>query len=125
MDTCHQYLLSQHLPTRIAIGEPILQPGHLLATKQLSVTVIDSGARGVNIDDSTNREIGIDILLIPGYQPGVQHQQISVLHTSHGQPQFACEGKIACILSDRGVSGSHLSLADEKDYAVAYVVLEC
>lgn len=60
-----------------------------------------------------------------GFRQGVQHQQISVMHTSHGQPQFACEGKIAGILSDRGVSGSHLSLADEKDYAVAYVVLEC
>jgi holo-[acyl-carrier protein] synthase len=59
-----------------------------------------------------------------GFREGIQHRQISVAHTPAGQPRFNCQGKISVVLSEQGVSVCHLSITDEKNYAVAYVVLE-
>lgn len=59
-----------------------------------------------------------------GFRNGVLLHQISIVHNQAGRPELHCEGRIAEILNDHGVRDSHLSIADEKHYAIAYVVLE-
>lgn len=59
-----------------------------------------------------------------GFRNGLHLRQITVTHDTNGRPQFACEGKIADLLTGFGVTASHLSISDEHNYAIAYVVLE-
>lgn len=59
-----------------------------------------------------------------GFRNGVQLPQISIIHDKDGRPGFQYQGRIADILKERGVKSSHLSISDEKQYAIAYVVLE-
>jgi holo-[acyl-carrier protein] synthase len=48
---------------------------------------------------------------------------ISVVHDALGKPAFAFAPDLAEYLHQRGLT-AHLSLSDEADYAVAFVVLE-
>ena len=59
-----------------------------------------------------------------GFRNGVKPGDICVNHLPSGQPQIQFEGKITDIISINGISSCFLTLADEKDYAVACVVLE-
>jgi len=48
---------------------------------------------------------------------------IAVCHDAHGKPLFAFAPELAAYLDERGLS-AHLSISDERDYAVAFVVVE-
>ncbi|MDR2112129.1 MAG: holo-ACP synthase [Candidatus Accumulibacter sp.] len=48
---------------------------------------------------------------------------IAVTHDELGKPMFACAPELARYLAERGLT-VHLSISDEADYAVAFVVLE-
>ena len=48
---------------------------------------------------------------------------IAVGHAPLGKPIFNYAPELARFLSERGLSG-HLSISDEKDYALAFVILE-
>ena len=48
---------------------------------------------------------------------------ISVVHDDLGKPAFHCNPDAERLLSSRGLI-AHLSISDERDYAVAFVVLE-
>ena len=48
---------------------------------------------------------------------------ISVVHDALGKPAFDYAPKLAQLLSERGLV-AHLSISDEQDYALAFVVLE-
>jgi len=48
---------------------------------------------------------------------------VAVTHTDLGKPEFAFSPALAAYLAERKLS-AHLSLADEADYAVAFVILE-
>jgi holo-[acyl-carrier protein] synthase len=54
----------------------------------------------------------------------VSLQQISVIHDVLGKPAFAFAAELAVYLNKLGVSRHHLSISDERDVAVAFVVLE-
>ena len=51
-------------------------------------------------------------------------RRISVVHDAIGKPCFLFEAELADFLRKMGVVRHHLSISDERDYAVAYVVLE-
>ena len=48
---------------------------------------------------------------------------MAVGHDEHGKPAFEFAPTLAAYIAERGLT-SHLSLSDERDYAVAFVVLE-
>lgn len=50
--------------------------------------------------------------------------QISVTHDALGKPVFAFGTELAAHLDKLGVRRHHLSISDERDVAVAFVVLE-
>ena len=58
---------------------------------------------------------------------GVRHPAtlpaIAVAHDALGKPGFQFDGELACCLESQGLS-AHLSISDEADYAIAYVILE-
>ena len=48
---------------------------------------------------------------------------IAVVHDELGKPAFAYAPELASYLAERGLV-AHLSISDEKDYAMAFVVME-
>ncbi|MBI3561356.1 MAG: holo-ACP synthase [Gammaproteobacteria bacterium] len=58
-----------------------------------------------------------------GFRDGIHFQDISVVHDAYGKPGLQFSGAAAQLLRSRSVSTWHLSLADEAEYAVAFVVL--
>jgi len=59
-----------------------------------------------------------------GMRHGVCFTDISVIHSLLGQPQLQCSGSTQAFLDNLGVREAHLSLSDEVEFAVAFVVLE-
>jgi holo-[acyl-carrier protein] synthase len=59
-----------------------------------------------------------------GIAHGVTLPQIAVSHDTAGQPRLELSGAAAEHCARRGIVGWHLSIADERDHAVAMVVLE-
>jgi holo-[acyl-carrier protein] synthase len=58
-----------------------------------------------------------------GFRGGMKLSDIEVVHTEAGRPSLRCGGRTAALLEEMGAADSHLSLADERDYALAFVVL--
>ena len=48
---------------------------------------------------------------------------ISVVHDARGKPEFSFAAELAAQINERSLV-AHLSISDEKEYAVAFVVLE-
>ena len=59
-----------------------------------------------------------------GFRDGIRLSDIRVIHDRLGKPGLSCGGAAALLLQKLGVSFSHISLADERDFAVAFVVLD-
>ena len=59
-----------------------------------------------------------------GFRDGIRLTDIRVTRDVLGKPGLEYGGKTALLLEKMGVSLSHISLADEHDYAVAFVILE-
>ncbi len=59
-----------------------------------------------------------------GLRTPVSLSSLSVVHDGLGRPSFAFAAPLQEWLSQRGVRASHLSVSDERDMAVAFVVLE-
>jgi holo-[acyl-carrier protein] synthase len=59
-----------------------------------------------------------------GFRNGLHLRHIVVTHDSLGKPMLKCLSEAQRLASECGVSQMHLSLSDERDYAVAMVVLE-
>ncbi|GMR20012.1 MAG: holo-ACP synthase [Gammaproteobacteria bacterium] len=60
-----------------------------------------------------------------GFRDGLQLRQIGVGHDEYGKPVLETYGFAEKFFSKHNISDSHLSLSDEKAYAVAFVTLEC
>jgi len=58
-----------------------------------------------------------------GFRNGLALRHIAVVHDALGRPGLAFEGRGRELVAELGVGVAHLSIADEDDYAVAYVVL--
>lgn len=60
-----------------------------------------------------------------GFRNGLSLSQITVGHDPLGRPILEFNGKALTLIRDLGIESSHLSLADEKEYAIAFVTLTC
>lgn len=59
-----------------------------------------------------------------GFRNGVGFNDIEVVHDEYGKPGLKCYHAVQTLLEKLEVSRAHLTIADERDYAVAFVVLE-
>lgn len=59
-----------------------------------------------------------------GIRNGVCFTDFSVTHSPLGQPQLHCSGRTRKVMDAMGIHSSHLSLSDEKEFVVAFVVFE-
>ena len=60
-----------------------------------------------------------------GFSQGLSLHAISVVHDAAGRPLLHFSGRALDLLEARGIGAHFLSLADEHDYAIAYVTLCC
>lgn len=58
-----------------------------------------------------------------GFRDGISLTHISVGHTAAGQPLLNFSDRAHDVVVEQGIQHSHLSIADERDHAVAFVVL--
>lgn len=59
-----------------------------------------------------------------GIGNGVSWQQLEIAHHDTGQPYLKVNGHLQVLFEQQGVKHSHISISDEKHYAMATVVLE-
>ena len=59
-----------------------------------------------------------------GFRDGISLRDVAVIHDVLGKPALTFVGRAAVIMEQFGISASHVSLSDEADYVVAFVVLE-
>jgi len=59
-----------------------------------------------------------------GLRVPVTLRNIAVLRDTLGKPHFACAPDLVSWLEDRGITAHHVSLSDEGDLILAYVILE-
>jgi holo-[acyl-carrier protein] synthase len=58
-----------------------------------------------------------------GMRQGVHFRQIKVSHYESGAPVLTFTGRAREIADRNGIENRHLSISDERDYALAFVVL--
>lgn len=58
-----------------------------------------------------------------GFRDGLALRQITVIHDGKGRPELRFSGYAQSFLERAGIAATHLSLSDERDYALAFVVL--
>jgi holo-[acyl-carrier protein] synthase len=58
-----------------------------------------------------------------GIAGGLRWQDIETEHDAAGRPWLRFHGEAQRLCERRGVSGSHLSVSDERQYAIAFVIL--
>ena len=68
--------------------------------------------------EALGKALGIGVAA-PATLPNVR-----VVHDAAGRPGFEFAPELAAYLAERGIGRAHLSLSDEADYAVAFVILE-
>jgi holo-[acyl-carrier protein] synthase len=59
-----------------------------------------------------------------GLRSPVTLRNIAVLRDARGKPYVECAPELAAWLAERGVTAHHVSLSDEGDLVLAYVILE-
>ncbi len=58
-----------------------------------------------------------------GFRNGLSLKHINVVHDEQGKPLLEFNGLAAEFMTEQGINESHISLADEQEYAVAFVTL--
>ena len=59
-----------------------------------------------------------------GLRHPVSLQRISITHDELGKPAFLFDAELSAFLQQLGVTRHHLSISDERDIVVAFVILE-
>ena len=59
-----------------------------------------------------------------GIGKDIRFNQIEILRNSDGKPYLNHDGMITTIFNDLGITKTHVSLSDERNYAIAIAVLE-
>ncbi len=59
-----------------------------------------------------------------GLRAPVSLRNIAVLRDAHGKPLIACAPELAAWLAARSITAHHVSLSDEGQFVLAFVVLE-
>lgn len=58
-----------------------------------------------------------------GFRNGLRLRDIGVVHDANGKPLLVFSGYAQMFMQDQHITDMHVSLADEEDYAVAFVTL--
>lgn len=58
-----------------------------------------------------------------GFRNGLRLRDIGVVHDANGRPLLQFIGYAQAFVQERRITDAHVSLADEEDYAVAFVAL--
>ena len=58
-----------------------------------------------------------------GFRDGLSLRHIGVAHDALGRPSLRFYARAEALLESLGVGDTHVSIADEEDYAVAFVML--
>jgi holo-[acyl-carrier-protein] synthase len=59
-----------------------------------------------------------------GLRGSVTFRDIEILNDAHGKPAIVAHGELDDVLRRNSVRQAHLSLSHERDYGIAFVVLE-
>ena len=59
-----------------------------------------------------------------GFSDGIRLREISVGHEPAGRPVLLFYGKTQQRIEQAGIISSHISISDEQDYVIAFVVME-
>ena len=59
-----------------------------------------------------------------GISGDVNFKTIEILRDDEGKPMFKFAEKTQLLIDNLGIAHSHVSLSDEKEYALAFVILE-
>ena len=60
-----------------------------------------------------------------GFKQGVSPSQIEVKHHPSGKPSLVFSHNVAALARRENISASFVTMADEREYAIAYAILEC
>lgn len=60
-----------------------------------------------------------------GFQDGLEMKQIGTGHDDKGKPLLMLTGYARTFVESNGITATHISVTDEQEYAIAFVVLEC
>ena len=67
--------------------------------------------------EATAKAMGI------GFSNGLSLRHIGIRHDERGKPYIEYNGRGRELYDSLGITGSHVSIADERDYAIAFVTL--
>ena len=59
-----------------------------------------------------------------GISKGIEWRDIEVINDHHGRPELNITGKALMFCRKSGIEKWHVSLSDERDFCIAFVVLE-
>ncbi|WWO95609.1 MAG: holo-ACP synthase [Candidatus Dasytiphilus stammeri] len=59
-----------------------------------------------------------------GIRSGKMFQHFEIFHDSYGQPHLKCLQTVALIAKDIGVKCIHVTITDEREYALATIIIE-
>ena len=59
-----------------------------------------------------------------GFRQNLSLKHIEITHDAHGKPRVICKERAKELLDECGISDIHISITDERDNALAFVVLE-
>lgn len=74
-------------------------------------------ARRFAAKEATSKAMGT------GFSNGLSLKDIGIAHDQHGKPLLEFTGPAKEFLENNAICASHISLADEEEYAVAFVTL--
>ena len=59
-----------------------------------------------------------------GFQNGIFPKDIEILRNDQGKPYISAQGSLKNVFTDLEITSSHVSIADETDYVVAFAIIE-
>ena len=59
-----------------------------------------------------------------GFQNGIFPKDIEILRNDQGKPYISAQGSLKNVFADLAITSSHVSIADETDYVVAFAIIE-
>ena len=123
----HDVRKDQELPKKT-----FLQKAREICDKKNAVLILDDVRAGFRLNRSGSWfDYGVkpDLTAFSkaigtGISGEINFKSIKILRDSCGKPFFDFSKEIKKLLNDLGIRQSHVSLSDESEYAIAFVILE-
>jgi holo-[acyl-carrier protein] synthase len=112
----------------VRMQEALSRHGERLAARILTPEELDEFHRSAAQDRFLSKRFAAKEAaakaLGTGFAEGLGWQDIAVTHNALGRPELRFQGAGLRLLQKLGATRSHLTIADERGHAVAFVVLE-